>query len=887
MSQPKASPEADLQDEAPGLIGRLRKLLSAKWVMPLITLVMFVLAVSAIYHMLREIRPAQLWTELSAIAPGNLLLSVIFMALSFLFMIGYDASALRYIGKRLPWKTVALASFTGYAFSNTVGMALVSGASVRYRIYVAAGLDGMDVAKIAAFCALAFGVGAHIVAAAGLALQPELLAERLGWSTEMLRALGLFGLGLAAVALLWLVPKPRSLQIWRWRINLPGWRLSLAQLAITAIDILFSVACLYALLPPDSVPFGTLVPVFVLAAAAGVASHVPAGLGVFEAVMLTALSEHVPVAQLTAALVLFRIIYYLLPLVLASALLVWRELQGQPVTPVAESVAPLAADAGIPSMARLFGNWGARLAPMAMAGLTFIAGLIMLASAAIPVMPGRRELLEATVPLMVVEVSHVLAGLVGLALLVLARGLQRRLNGAYVMTLALSVVGVVLNLTKGIDYEEAIVLVVVSLALLASRKEFYRRTRLLDSPFSGGWLAAVAAAAVGMLAVTFFSFKHVDYNHLLWWQFGFQEDAARALRATLGVGLGVTLLGLTLLLRPPARVPHQPNPATLAHAEAIIRSQDSAFANLALMGDKSIMLNDEGDTFIMFGKRGASFIALGDPVGPAAAGEELAWQFREMVSREGGRIAFYQVRPENLPIYLDMGLMPLKIGEEAIVPLPGFSLEGKQGEDNRLQLNRGARKGLEFELIPASRVGEVMADLRRVSDDWLISRKAREKRFSLGYFDEAYLRHFDTAVLRLEGRIIAFVTILRTETHGEVALDLMRHADAAPKETMRFLLLKLILHFQAEGYQRFSLAMAPLSGLEDHPYAPVWQRIGAMIYHRGEPYYNFQGLRQFKDKFKPVWEPRYLVTQGGLHPAVILTDVAALVGGGVRGVLGK
>ncbi|MEW6729627.1 MAG: phosphatidylglycerol lysyltransferase domain-containing protein, partial [Pseudomonadota bacterium] len=204
--------------------------------------------------------------------------------------------------------------------------------------------------------------------------------------------------------------------------------------------------------------------------------------------------------------------------------------------------------------------------------------------------------------------------------------------------------------------------------------------------------------------------------------------------------------------------------------------------------------------------------------------------------------------------------------------------------------NRGHRKGFEFEFIPAERQAEVLEDLRHVSDDWLESRKAREKRFSLGAFDPAYLRHFDVGVLRLAGRIIAFVSILRTDTHGEVALDLMRHVHDAPKETMRFLLLKLVLHFKEAGYQRFSLAMAPLSGLEDHPYAPIWQRIGAMVYNLPPSrvgHYNFQGLRQFKDKFNPVWEPRYLVTEGGLQPAVILTDVAALIAGGMRGVLGK
>ncbi|MEW5824191.1 MAG: bifunctional lysylphosphatidylglycerol flippase/synthetase MprF [Pseudomonadota bacterium] len=855
------------------------------WLMPSITLLLFSLAGFAIYRLLHEIHLDQLLEAIRALSPGAILLALLFMVASYASMVGYDAAALRYIGRRLPLRTVALASFTGYAFSNTIGMALISGASVRFRIYAEAGLDGLDVARIAAFCALAFGIGAHAVGAGALAWQPELLAEHLYMDSATLRAAGLALLALLGALLLWLALGPRYLNLWRWRLALPSFRLSLALLALSAVDIALAGACLYVLLPESNVPFIAFLLVFVAALVAGVASHVPGGLGVFEAVMLLGLHQHMPAEQLTAALLIFRGIYYLLPLMLATLVLAARETR--------ERAEPAIL------LARQLGGWGARLVPPVMAGMSFIAGLILLASSATPTVPQRLLALEAALPLMVIEASSLLAAFTGLMLLVLARGLYRRLNGAFLMTVLLLVAGAVLSIAKGIDYEEALLLSGAAFILLLSRREFYRRTRLLDSTFTPGWVLSVAAAILGMMAVTFFSFKHVEYSHFLWTSFGFDQEAARALRASLAVGVGAALLGLTALLRPP-RTPlalSRPDAATLALTETLIRQQAHALPNLALAGDKHLLFDDEGGAFVMFGVRGSTHVSLGDPVGPARRAEELAWRFRENVDRQGGRIAFYQVRPDYLPFYLDMGLMPIKIGEEAVVDLSRFSLEGPQGYDHRYLLKRAARDGLSFEILPACRFDDERASLREISDAWLAQRNTREKRFSVGAFDEAYLRHFNFGIVRHEGRIVAFASLLEScqdaapapedARRGEMAIDLMRYRPDAPKNTMQFLLLRCLLQAQENGYARFSLGMAPLSGLEDHTLAPLWQRFGALIYNLGEPYYNFQGLRTFKQKFNPDWEPRYLATEGGMSPAIVLADIAALIAGGMRGVIGK
>jgi len=169
-----------------------------------------------------------------------------------------------------------------------------------------------------------------------------------------------------------------------------------------------------------------------------------------------------------------------------------------------------------------------------------------------------------------------------------------------------------------------------------------------------------------------------------------------------------------------------------------------------------------------------------------------------------------------------------------------------------------------------------------VSDDWLAQKASAEKGFSLGFFDEAYLAHFPVAVVERQGRIQAFANLWPGPGDVELSVDLMRYHREAPKGVMEALLVHVMQWGKARGYRQFVLGMAPLSGFEDSPVASLWNRLGAFLYEHGEPVYNFQGLRAYKDKFSPVWDPRYLAYPGGLALPRIMADISALIAGGYR-----
>jgi phosphatidylglycerol lysyltransferase len=221
------------------------------------------------------------------------------------------------------------------------------------------------------------------------------------------------------------------------------------------------------------------------------------------------------------------------------------------------------------------------------------------------------------------------------------------------------------------------------------------------------------------------------------------------------------------------------------------------------------------------------------------------------------------------------------------VPLIEFSLEGSGRADVRQMHRRAARDGAQFEILARERVPETLPQLRAVSDAWLEDKAGAEKGFSLGYFDARYLARFDCAVVRCAGVIVAFANLWSAGGGTELSIDLMRYGKGAPRGVIDFMLVECILWGKAAGYHWFNLGMAPLSGLEEHALAPAWHKVGRLVTRYGENFYHFEGLRKYKEKFQPVWRPRYLAAPGGLSMAGALLDVTNLISGGMSKVLSK
>ena len=847
------------------------------FVVPAITLALFLGAIWAIHHELEAYSFSQITDAVGALPGSRLALAVLAAALSYAVLALYDPLALHHVGRPLPLRQGALAGFIGYAFSHAMGLPLLTGGAVRFRLYSGWGLAAPEIAGVVAFNSLTLWVGVAAMLALGGIVAPDQMAGLLGLGPGAARAIGIGLVLLLALYALGGLYLRRPLA-WRdWSFAWPQPRVAAAQLLLAAVDWSLAALTLWLLLPPVGLGFFAFAGLFTAAAIAGVISHVPAGLGVFEAVLLVALPEGAHAPGVAAALIAYRLIYYLLPLLAAAALFaVYQARAGSKVL------------AGRIDLARR----GAELVlPNLLATLVFIGGVVLLVSGATPTVPARLEWIVPVVPLVLIELSHFLGSLAGLALLALALGLRRRLDAAWWATAVVLGAGILFSLVKGADWEEALFLAIVLAVLLPSRRAFYRRSNLLAQRFSAPWLIAIVAVLIGTTWLGLFCYRHVEYGHDLWWQFLAEADAPRFLRATAGVMIAAALLGGMQLLHFAA--PAEAHPAEGKAAEAEVRSalvgadRPPSNAGLAFLGDKRFLFSESGRSFIMYGVQGRSWVAMGGPVGIRAERLELLWHYRELCDVWGGRTVFYEVGPDDLPDLVELGLTFLKLGEQAFVPLARFGLEGSERSGLRQSVRRAERDGAVFTVEPPERVAALMPELKAVSDAWLGGKSAQEKGFSLGRFEPDYLCQFPIATVRAGGELVAFANLWVTADRHELSVDLMRFHGKAVRDVMDYLFVQMMLWGKAEGYGRFDLGMAPLAGLQDRQLAPLWTRVGALLFTHGERLYNFEGLRRYKEKFRPVWEPRYLAAPGGPMLAAVLADVATLVSGSALGIVRK
>lgn len=511
------------------------------------------------------------------------------------------------------------------------------------------------------------------------------------------------------------------------------------------------------------------------------------------------------------------------------------------------------------------------------AWLTAMVGIVNLVSAVTPSVVERVELIREIFPFQVRAGAHLFAVLAGFILLTLASSLLRRKRVAWLLTLVLLAISIVSNLVKGLDYEESILAGVLFVQLLLMQRWF---TAQSDRPALTRGVQVLVIALLFTLAYGTLGFYILDR------EFNQRFDLWNALQQTLAmfftadnaglkpttrfgrffadsvewVGLLTVLYALWMLLRP-VWLRSGATPEERQKARAIVEQYGrSSLARFTLLDDKVYYFSPSGRSVIAYVQKGRGAIALGDPIGPSADRQETIVSFQQFCARNDWLPAFYQTLPDDVALYKAVGFQVLQIGEEAIVDLQAFTLEGKAGKNLRTAVNKLTKTGHTIEFHPPPISPDLLKELRAVSDEWLQTMHGAEKKFSLGWFDEDYLRDCEVAVVRSStGQAQAFANIIPEYQCNDATIDLMRHRADIERGTMDFLFISLFQHFKERGYDGFNLGLSALSGVGELEKSARLEKGIHYLYKHLNQFYNFKGLHDYKDKFHPRWEPRYLI----------------------------
>ncbi len=507
--------------------------------------------------------------------------------------------------------------------------------------------------------------------------------------------------------------------------------------------------------------------------------------------------------------------------------------------------------------------------------LTAAMGVVNLLSAVTPAMKSRLLLLEQYSPLQVSRGGHLTAALAGFALLLLAMSLWRRKRVAWLLTVLVLIASVITHLLKGLDYEEALLALGLLIILVFQRSHFHART---DPPSIQQGLQTLAAALAFTMAygvagfflldrhfrVTFGFWAAVRQTIVMFTQYydpglqpitGFGRYFAVSIYV---VGAVTTAYALLMLIRP-VLMRQPPSPTERAHAWEIVQAYGhTSLARLTLLNDKLYYFSP-GGSVVAYVVKGRTALALGDPIGPGRDIPRCIAGFKYFCSLNDWLPAFYQILPDFLKAYQKQGMHTIKIGQEGIVDLTQFSLAGSEARSIRSSINKMKRLGYRAEVANPPHSQSLLNELNEISNEWLSDRNASEMRFSVGWFDEAYLNTCPILVIcNPEDRIEAYANIVTEFQEDEVTADMMRHRSGAEKGQMDFLFVSLFEWARSKGYARFNFGLSALSGIGEKPEDPAIERALRYVYQHVNQFYNFKGLHAFKDKYKPVWSPRYL-----------------------------
>ncbi|HHD2782165.1 TPA: phosphatidylglycerol lysyltransferase domain-containing protein [Clostridium perfringens] len=511
--------------------------------------------------------------------------------------------------------------------------------------------------------------------------------------------------------------------------------------------------------------------------------------------------------------------------------------------------------------------------------LVFLSGILLIISGVYPTIFYKIKFLDTIYSLSFLRFSHRASVLIGLMLIMTSKEVFFKVKRAYYVTLTLLIIGGVFAFIKDLDYAEGMFILGVIILLRLSKKSFYRES----IPIKITKLSTILII-FSFIIIIFANFIH-KFNIHFSRNYRYYVDFFQSTRGYLRIALYTYAAFIIFVIIWYLTMPKIENDERYVDADLDKISKfyseidyGTIFSHLVYLKDKKVFWANEGKSLIMYSKYKDKIIVLGDPIATRENLYSSIEEFQEFTDLYGYDVVFYEIEERNFSTYHDAGYYFFKLGEEAVVNLEEFNLVGSKKSAFRNTLRRVEREGYSFQIIEPPFNKEVIDQLKEISDKWLGSRK--EKGFSLGWFSEDYIQRSPIAILKNEeeNKIMGFVTLMDANDGGRtIAIDLMRIDKDAPNASMDYLMLNLFITFKEKGYKYFSLGEAPLSNVGFNMHSHLQEKLARLVYNSGNIFYSFDGLRRYKSKFSPVWQPRYLAYPKFMSLPEVFINLCSLI----------
>jgi phosphatidylglycerol lysyltransferase len=511
-----------------------------------------------------------------------------------------------------------------------------------------------------------------------------------------------------------------------------------------------------------------------------------------------------------------------------------------------------------------------------------ILGVVNIISAITPAIPARLHFVHNLLPEDLIVISNSLVLVFGLILVMLSIFLLQGSKRAWYAALFLTGFSAVGHLLKAVDFEEAI------LAFVAASSLWYTRSFYTLKPnpkfISFNYLvviyAVVTVLAYGVLGFYFIDKRHfgIDF-HLdqavtaVLKLFFLVDDKAIVPRTAFGArfedsiyiaGAGLILFIIFSLLKPYFSKPYNTEADFQTAEDILSKHGKSALDYFKTYPDKLLYFNPDRTAFISFKITRHFAIVLEDPVAENdMIKRDIVERFEGFCHENGFISAYYRVPESSLEFYKSTGRKHIPIGEEAILNLSTFTMDGGKMKTTRSAVNRLTAEGFELKVYKAPIKEGLLQKLEKVSQDWLEDLNQKEVAFTQGIFDTGILK--EQTILTIEDqeeKVYAFLNLIPDYAPGEATYDLIRKVKDAPNGILDMLLAKTFLYLKAEGFTSANMGLAPLSGMED---VNITQKTIKYAYENFKVFGQFKGLRRYKDKFFPSWEKKYLIYSHNYH----------------------